>query len=141
LLSALRAFDDVTSHTLSVRYGDSSPQFEKFKAALSYEFDNAVAYRLCCQLRNYSQHAGSPITGINVSARLENEKPVSNLQITLDPQILLQKYRKWQSKVKQDLQKMTGVIFLEPLLGALLSSCGRAYLKLLLSQEDEIKKI
>lgn len=62
LLSAFRAFDDRTCNNLSKRYGKESDQLKLFRGALSFEFDNVFAYKFSCQLRNYSQHAGSPIS-------------------------------------------------------------------------------
>lgn len=138
LFSALRAFDDRTKHNLSERYGKKSDQFTQFEAALSYEFDNVFAYRLCYQLRNYSQHAGTPITKIESSAHLENEVPVSFLQISIDTRVLLAKYDRWQSKVKKELQQINGVIPLDTIFKSLMRSCSRAFSKYLISQENEI---
>lgn len=138
LLSAFRAFDDRTSHQLSIRYGKTSTRFKLFKDALSFEFDNVFAYRFSYQLRNYSQHAGSPITNIQSSARLKNEIPVVTLNINMNSKSLLEKYDGWNTVVKNELIKINGDISLLPILQSLIASCTRAYTKYLASQESEI---
>lgn len=140
LLSAFRAFDDKTSHKLSLRYGKKSKEFAFFKEALSFEFDNVFAYRLCSQLRNYSQHAGSPITNIKSHSYLEGDQPKSTLSITLDSEKLLEGYSKWNSRVKEELKKINGPLDLVLILDALMNSCSRAYSKYLISQEDAVNQ-
>ncbi len=140
LLSAFRAFDDKTSHKISLRYGKQSKELSIFKEALSFEFDNVFAYRLCSQLRNYSQHAGSPITNIKSHSYLKNDQPKSTLSIIMDSEKLLEGYSKWQSRVKEELKKISGAIDLVLILDALMASCSRAYSKCLISQEKEINQ-
>lgn len=137
-LSAFRGFDDRTSHNLSKRYGDKSEQFLRFKEALSHEFDHVFEYRFAWQLRNYGQHAGSPITNLRASARLENNQVISICDPVFDSRKLLESYKKWTAKVRPDLERIQGEFSVEETIDVVMKSCVRAFLKYIYSQEKEI---
>lgn len=139
LLSALRAFDDRTSHTLSHRYGKESDQVALFKQALSYEFDNVFSYRFLFKLRNYSQHAGSPITNLKASARLQGGEAVGVCNPTFDSRVLLAKYDGWGAIVRKDLEGIQGEFSVELIVDQVRKSCSRVYGKLLLAQRHDLE--
>jgi len=136
VLSALRAFDDRTKHNLSQRYGKESEKFLLFGTALSEEFDNNFAYRFSCQLRNYSQHTGSTITNIQAGGHING---TSYCNPTFDSRELLAKYKKWQSQVKKDLAAINGEFSAIAIVDSMVQSCTRAYCKLLLALEPDLK--
>lgn len=138
-LSAFRAFDDRMSHDLSRRYGKTSLPYKTFKDALSFEFDNTFEYRFTYHLRNYSQHAGNPITNIRANARLENGVVISECIPTFDSKALLERYKEWHSKVKADLAEINGEFSVEITVDMAMASCWQAYCKLLQSIEKEIE--
>lgn len=138
LLSALRRFDDRTSHALSQRYGADSRELAAFKQALSFEFDEEFAYRFSWHLRNYSDHRGSPISHI----RRTPWYPIPDLlQQRFEPlfnsESLLANHD-WHTRPKEDLQEIDGEFLVGPVVDALHSSCKRAYCKGLLAQETSI---
>jgi len=138
LMSSLKGFEDRTRSLISSRYGKDSDQMNIFKEALSYEFDNAFAYRFCYHLRNYSQHNGSQVGTITSKAELKGNQPISITEIILNSNYLLNSYDNWHSKIKQDLRSINSDFSLIPILRNLRFSCFRAYAKYLLSQESDI---
>lgn len=138
LLSAFRRFVDRTPHALSQRYGSESEELTKFRAAASYEFDHEFAYRFINQLRNHSDHAGSPILRIEQSSELRAYQGVQqNFDVVFDSETLLASYR-WRKDVRTGLEKIGGEFSAIVIVDALLHSCGRIHCKTLLSQEDVI---
>lgn len=138
-LSALRGFDDRTSHNLSKRYGKDSSEYVLFKQALSYEFDNVFEYRFMWHLRNYSQHVGNPISNIYANVGLEDGVMVSECQSMFDSKVLLGKYKEWHRLVKHDLQEIDGEFSVVETMDITMAACSKIYLKLLLAQESTIE--
>jgi len=140
VLSALRRFADRTSHALSQRYGKDSRQREIFKQALSDEFDNQFAYRLCWHLRNYSDHLGDPISRVKGRIHFFDDPDVySGLQLEpyFDSTQLLENYQ-WKRVLQKDLRQINGEFPASTVVDALQSSCKRAHSKALLAQETSI---
>lgn len=139
LLSALRAFDDRTSHQLSGAYGADSEQLKSFKETLSAAFDTEFAYRFCWKLRNYSQHCGNPISNLNATSAEEPDGTVTTeLIVTFDSVQLLREYDGWGATVRADLERIGGGFQLEPVIDALMGACFSVFLRLLLIREPEI---
>lgn len=138
LLTALRRFDDRTSHALSQRYGGDSPEFATFKEALSCEFDNVFAYRFAWHLRNYTDHQQSAISRITEESRLGRGGIIERHFLALfDGRVLLADYQ-WHRSVRRDLERINGEFPVEPVVDMLKDSCNRAYCKMLLAQEPYI---
>jgi hypothetical protein len=138
VLSALRRFDDRTSHALSSRYGTGSTELRTFKQSLSFEFDNQFAYRFCWHLRNYSEHRGIPISRIKQASQLNPDGTVDQaFQAVFDTRVLLRNHD-WHTRVRKDLERINGEFSVEATVDELYQSCGRAHCKNLLSQEGEI---
>jgi len=139
LLTALRRFDDRTSHALSSRYGKDSAEFKNFKQALSLEFKTSFAYRFCYHLRNYSDHRGSSISNIRQSSSITpGGTPSQEFNVILDARTLLNNYDKWHSQVRKDLIQIDGEFSALSVAEELYQACGRAHCKNLLSQEAGI---
>jgi len=140
LLSALRAFDDRTAHSLSTRYGKDSAIVAQFKKALSAEYDGNFAYRFCYRLRNYTQHCGSPIAGIRAgAASLPNGQSVKHCLPYFDSRTLITDYPDGWSTVKRELLELDGEFLVEPVVESLIGSCSTAYSKLLIAQEPQLR--
>jgi hypothetical protein len=50
------------------RFGDDSPQLQRFKKVCARCYDNSRDYRITYQLRNYAQHCGLPVRRVEVVA-------------------------------------------------------------------------
>jgi hypothetical protein len=74
-LSAVRTFLDHAETKLKTTYGEESENFKVFKKSCSLCFDNCFSYRFLYKLRNYSQHVGMPITGLQTSSELVHVNP------------------------------------------------------------------
>ncbi|MGW0988475.1 hypothetical protein ACWD46_19970 [Streptomyces sp. NPDC002486] len=141
ILSSLRAFDDRTAHSLSRRYGKGSPEVEKFKQSLSFEYDNEFAYRFMYKLRNYSQHCGVPELSGNARGYLsENGERRKEVSVTFDSVKLLGQYDGWGAQVKRELQAIQGQFDAIETLNRMMLSCSRIYAQLLISRADELKE-
>lgn len=75
-LSAFRTFIDHVETDLNRTYGKESENFKIFKESRSFCYDNCFSYRFLYKLRNYSQHVGMPITGLNTDSRLAHTNPL-----------------------------------------------------------------
>jgi hypothetical protein len=136
LLSALRRLDDRTSHALSSRYGKESIERRSFKESLSFEYDSNFAYRFCYNLRNYSDHRGSPISRIRQSSHLKADGTTEQLfEPVFDSRILLSDHE-WPARVREDLERIDEEFLVESTTADLYQSCARAHCKNLLSQEQ-----
>lgn len=141
VLSSLRAFDDRTAHSLSRRYGKDSPEVEKFKESLSFEYDNEFAYRFMYKLRNYSQHCGVPELAGNVRGYLsESGERCRDVSVTFDSVKLLDRYDGWGVQVKRELQAIKGEFDAIEMLNRMMLSCSRVYAKLITSRAAELKE-
>ena len=137
LLSAVRAFDDRTSHSLSQWYGKDSAEFACFQTALSVEFDASFAYRFCYKLRNYSQHCGSPISDIRAGSRLVDGELKEYFEPVFNSRTLLVKYKDW-GKARPDLEAIKGEFSVVAIVDGLWASCERVYAKVLLQQQPHL---
>jgi len=96
-LSAVRTFLDHTETNLKRTYGKESENLKTFKKNCSSCYDNYFSYRFLYKLRNYSQHVGMPITGIDAASDLIYINPLAvdyMLRITTLKSDLL-KYEEW----------------------------------------------
>jgi hypothetical protein len=139
LLSAFRRFVDRTPHALSERYGARSEELASFRVATSHEFDNEFAYRFTCSLRNYSDHAGNPISRINQTSTLNADGTVQHtFDVLFNSQTLLANNKRWHSYVRRDLTGTDSEFSAIAIVDALLHSCGRIHCKILLAQKPDI---
>jgi hypothetical protein len=138
VLSSFRRFTDRTAHLLSQRYDAESEAARALKQATSYEFDNEFAYRFMCQLRNYSEHRGAPITRIRQASNVTPSGRVEHdFDVLFDSRKLLPDHD-WHRYVRADLAGINGEFSAVVTVDALLQSCGRVHCKTLLAQETDI---
>jgi len=138
VLSSFRRFTDRTAHLLTQCYGKGSEEVRVLKKAMSCEFDNEFAYRFMCQLRNYSEHRGTPIARIKQTSTLAADGRVEHdLDVLLDSRKLLPDHD-WHRYVQADLVRINGEFSAVVTVDSLLHACGRVHCKVLLAQEGAI---
>lgn len=139
-LSALRAFDDRTSHMVSAEYGRDSVEFQAWKDSLSVEFDRNFYYRFAYKLRNYTQHVHRPIQRVNVGQGLDGGGKLEvTLRVEFDPGTLLSTYSEWGAQVTADLRARRGqpIDVVSTVLNAH-DSCSRAMAQLTLREAPRL---
>ncbi len=72
-LTAVRLYLDHAATSLARRFGRESQQMVRFKEATVAEFNGSFAYRFMYKLRNYAQHCGLPLGGIDIRAAGSND--------------------------------------------------------------------
>ena len=110
LLSMFKSFIDHGHAALKRRFGENSIEVSEWKNRQSLEYDKSSAYRLFCNLRNYSQHVGMPPLSFSFSEN-SGQDGVS-IEIYFDRDKLLSSYSKWSKDAKADLKNGTGLISL-----------------------------
>jgi hypothetical protein len=114
-LSMMRLYLD---HSAS-RIGSKNPNELKIhKEATNMEFDNHFSYRFFSQLRNYAQHKGMPITGLNAKRELSDDKTeaIYTFDVYFIRSELLEIENIWTAKVLPDIQSSPEHIRIMPLL-------------------------
>lgn len=107
-LSTARAFYQYTENLFK---SIGKKEFEEWKNNISNIYDNNFSYRLCYQMRNFTQHHGLAITNIKEKLNLNcNGEEINDYQLFIDPSILLNTNYKWNKTVKSDLEKHNGLI-------------------------------
>jgi hypothetical protein len=64
-LTSVRMFLDHAETDLKRRFGDASPQVDRFKAARNTAYDTNAGYRFIAKFRNYVQHCGRPASRLS----------------------------------------------------------------------------
>lgn len=115
-LSAIRTFLDHSETYLNRKFGESSKTFLDFKKILSFFYDNSFSYRFFYRLRNYAQHVGLPIDGLEFKTKYykKNDSVNGTLNVKFDRDKLISKYSKW-STVKSELELMDDKFDVAPL--------------------------
>lgn len=87
-----------------VRFGDEPSRLDKFKAAMTQEFDQNSAYRLSYKLRDFSTHRDLPPISVSGQARLlpDGTQEVA-LSVRFEPAKLLESWDGWGRFVTADL--------------------------------------
>ncbi len=132
-LSEFRSLDDRTSAWLSGRFGQQSDVYQRFKALLSTEFDNNFAYRLCCALRNVSEHRADVINAarLDVSVAAEPGKPQRRVRLQIDgSKLVAESGTKMRAATRDELSGTLGLLEVEGLVRATLMSCEHVHMGL-----------
>jgi hypothetical protein len=66
-LASTRLYLESERDFLVGQFGEGSEEIRSFKAATSRAFDTYPGYRFLYNLRDYAQHCGPPVSGMNVS--------------------------------------------------------------------------
>lgn len=92
-----RLFYEHLSLIIEKQYAEFEEDWEK---KVSEIFDNNFSYRFFNVFRNYIQHIGFPITGLNMKYEIENSEEKLNVEIQFKASVLLTKFKKWKKHVK-----------------------------------------
>lgn len=112
LLSSIRTYLDHTETRLKREFGNTSAEYLFFQKLTSEAFDNNFAYRFLSKLRNYAQHCGLPSGSFTIHSELSED----TLTLYLERDSLIEKFDKWGTLVKEELQKMEARFDILPLL-------------------------
>lgn len=105
LLSACRMYTDQIPRNLAAIFSENSDAaVEDFRQHCSEQYDSRFGYRLMEQLRNYSQHAGSPINLVRRNHRREDATPNGQLLSFTAPHVCAQTLAQ-DSKIKPTVLK------------------------------------
>ena len=88
LLSACRLYFDQVQHSLSLMYGDLSPERQSIDSARRAEHASSFSYRLFEELRNYTQHRRLPVKTCSVSYKATELPPRTQLACTITPKLM-----------------------------------------------------
>lgn len=138
-LSAVRSFDDATSHWLSQTYDEG--KLSAFRSFLAAAWDNVFAYRLATQLRNANQHAARVINWITAEAWEADDGSVEKkIGLGFDCPALASKFPRINAKVRDELRDIKVPIRVDEVVAATMNACVRAYALLLLELRDDIER-
>lgn len=128
-LSAFRAFDDRTSAWLSDQFGKDSPAYLTFKRLLSHEFDTNFGYRLCCALRNVSEHEADVINDMHfhVSRNPDSGARETSMTIRFDGQRLAESFPKIRPATREELRRCERPLELVLIVKAVGISCQQVH--------------
>lgn len=105
-LTAARLFLDHQVTHYARRHGKESTQLARFKDACSVAFDNSFGYRFTSKLRNYAQHCGLPLGGVELLPPLEGQSGHQRVSFYLDRDLLLTNYEDWGRIVRPELAQL-----------------------------------
>lgn len=129
-LSMRHFYLDRTRVTISSKRPDL---MEAHDIATSDEFETCFAYKFCSQLRNYAQHAGLPITGLQASGSYDPFENSATFKFELNfiKSELLARKSIWKATVRPDLEAMPERFPVLPLANELMHSMDRIRAKTL----------
>lgn len=142
-LSAFRSFDDRTCAWLAREFGQKSEVYQEFKRLLSAEYDSNFAYRLCCSLRNASEHAGNVINNLRVGSRENAESGRTETLVVLrfDGPRLARDFTRIKAPIREELRNCSGPLEVEWIVGAAALSCERVHCGLLLALWKDLEPL
>lgn len=128
-LSAFKSFDDRTSAWLSKLVGKEDDAYTEFKRLLSEAYDTNFAYRLCCGLRNASEHAGNVINdlGFGVASDPQTGDPRKELTVRFDGPKLAEAFPKMKASIRHELRAVGLPMEVEWIVGSVILSCERVH--------------
>lgn len=88
-------------------------------------YDGNVSYRFLYKLRNYAQHCGVPIHGIqfhSVPDKAGPNKPVHSMEVSCSRNRLLSEYDGWGAQLKTEISQMAPNIEINPHVDSLMRS-------------------
>ncbi len=103
-LSAFRTFIDHQERALKKISNEQLDLYSEFKKQTALHFDQNLSYRFLWYLRNYVQHCGLPLGGVEIKpAENEEGSDISNSSIYLNRDTLLHDFGDWKG-VRKELQ-------------------------------------
>lgn len=127
LLSSWRTYIDHNDRAFKQRYGEASPEFQRFDQACGHEFETSFSYRLIDFLRNYGQHRLMPIHNLHLHAKRVSDNPddvVRVIAVMCDRDRLLED-RKMKPKLRPEVGALPALFDLTPHIHAARDSLGR----------------
>ena len=112
-LAVTRLYLEAERNTVSRLFGSESSQTKRLKSVTSDAFDGSAAYRFLYNLRDYAQHCGPPLGGIEMS---HNGAGEVTLMLYLDRDTLLAANFSWSSHARAFLDRAPPHVDLWPLL-------------------------
>lgn len=126
LLSATRLYVDHTRHHLG-KIDSMVPSVKaKLEAAFSEQYDASLGYRFMEALRNYVQHRGYPIHGVNYSATRKTHGSVHVVVPYVEP-AQFEEDGKFKAAVLAELKAMTEKIDIRPFVREYVSGLGQVH--------------
>jgi hypothetical protein len=107
-LSSFRLYLDHQETLYKRKFGDSSPQIERFKHACRNAYDGSAAYRIISRFRNYVQHCGMPIS--NVAMQAPTDKSYAQEVVFGVSRATLLTDFDWTARVREDLENQPSTI-------------------------------
>lgn len=101
-LALTRLYLESQRNIISDLHGSDSEQARRLKAATSHAFDTSVGYRFLYNLRDYAQHCGPPLGGIEWSRAGGGS---AQLLLYLDRSELLRSSSRWSSHARAYLKE------------------------------------
>lgn len=129
-LSMRHFYLDRTRVTISSKRPDLMKAHE---LATNHEFNTCFAFKFCSQLRNYAQHAGLPITGLQASGAYNplEKSATFKFQLNFLKTELLARKSIWKASVRPDLEAMPERFPVLPLANELMHAMDRIRTKTL----------
>lgn len=114
-LTAMRLFLDHEETELKRRFGKTSQQVARLKAATAAAYDERVGYRFSYRFRNYVQHCGLPLSQITLGpVKQPGTLAKQSVDLVVDRDTLLGDFGEW-GPVKKDIADMPTSFGLLPL--------------------------
>jgi hypothetical protein len=140
-LSAIRAFDDRTSAWLSDQFGKDGQAYVTFKRLLSHEFDTNFGYRLCCALRNVSEHESDVINDVHIHVSRNPDSGAREISVTIrfDGPRLAENFPRIRAATREELRSCEKPVELALIVKAVSLSCQQVHAGLFLAMWPEIQ--
>ena len=147
LLSACRMYLDQSMHHLNNIYEDNSAIAKEVEQETSSQYEHSLGYRVMEALRNYVQHRGFPIHGLEFSSEWLNihNKDKSRLSYTVIPKISIselaqdKKFKRAIVKEMKNFQDEDG-IDIRPLIRDYVEGIGKIHEKIRKLTQPDVTK-
>jgi hypothetical protein len=143
LLTTFRLYVDQIPHNLNSIYGKSAGLAEVIKRRMSDEYDSSLSYRVVEALRNYVQHRGLPIYGLQYRSTLIENSPSTFIKHTITPSLSVSRLKDekgFKATVLKELETIGDQVDIMPFIRQYVDSLGRVHVFLRETLADDIAK-
>ena len=132
LLTTCRLYMDQIPHNVNSIYGEGAGLARIVKEKMSHEYDSNLSYRVVEALRNYVQHRGLPIYGLEYNmTRKDVASPLLKHIVTPTLSVArLKEEKKFKAAVLKELEALGDEIDIKPLVRQYIDSIGRIHLSI-----------
>lgn len=130
LLTACRLYIDHIQHDLNAIYGADCEFGQNVRTRKSEEYDARLGYRVLEALRNYVQHRGLPIGGIQFSSSLDREVQPAQVNHSVTPSLNIRTIKEdggFKAAVLKELEKIGKTVDLKPFVREYVEGIGRVH--------------